>query len=65
MLRIAIAGCGKIAEQHVQAIHRIPDCMIVALCDREWLMAKQLGERFGIATHAPLVGFTRLVALVR
>jgi len=49
MLRVAIVGCGKIADQHVQAIGRISDCQIVALCDRELLMAKQLGERFGIA----------------
>jgi predicted dehydrogenase len=49
MLRIAIVGCGKVADQHVQAIHRIPACEIVALCDRELLLAKQLGERFGIA----------------
>src|SRR6266446_7357993 len=46
MLRIAIVGCGKVADQHVHAIHRIDDCRIVALCDRELLMAKQLGERF-------------------
>ena len=49
MLKIAIVGCGKIADQHVLAIHRIPDCRIVAVCDRELLMAKQLGERFGIS----------------
>ena len=49
MLRIAIVGCGKVADQHVQAIHRIADCEIVALCDRELLMAKQLGERFGVS----------------
>jgi predicted dehydrogenase len=48
MLRIAIVGCGKIADQHVQAIRRIPDCIIVGLCDRELLMARQLAERFGI-----------------
>lgn len=48
MLRVAIVGCGKIADQHVQAIHRIPDCRIVSLCDRELLMARQLGERFGV-----------------
>ena len=48
MLRVAIVGCGKVADQHVHAIHRIPDCSIVALCDRELLMAKQLGERFGV-----------------
>jgi predicted dehydrogenase len=49
MLRIAIIGCGKVADQHVHAIRRISGCEIVALCDRELLMAKQLGERFGIS----------------
>jgi len=49
MLKIAIVGCGKVADQHMQAIHRIPDCRIVGLCDREFLMAKQLGERSGVA----------------
>lgn len=48
MLRVAIVGCGKIADQHVHAIRRIPDCRIVSLCDRELLMARQLGERVGI-----------------
>ena len=48
MLKIAIIGCGKVADQHVQAIHRIPDCSLVAVCDRELLMARQLGERHGI-----------------
>lgn len=49
MLKIAIVGCGKIADQHVSAIHRIPDCRIVAACDRELLMARQLAERFGVS----------------
>jgi predicted dehydrogenase len=48
-LRVALIGCGKIADQHALAIRRIPDCQIVSLCDRELLMAKQLGERFGIS----------------
>ena len=49
MLRIAIIGCGKIADQHVLACRRVAGCEVVALCDREALMARQLGERFGIA----------------
>jgi predicted dehydrogenase len=49
MLTIAIVGCGKVADQHVQAIHRISDCKIVSVCDRELLMAKQLGGRFGVS----------------
>jgi len=48
MLKIAFVGCGKVADQHVQAVHRIPDCQIVAVCDRELLMAGQLAERAGI-----------------
>lgn len=49
MLKIAIIGCGKIADQHVLAIRRIPEIGIVAVCDQELLMAKQLAERFGIS----------------
>jgi predicted dehydrogenase len=49
LLRVAIVGCGKVADQHVQAIHRIPDCRVVAVCDRELLMAKQLGERLSVS----------------
>ncbi|HXB59460.1 MAG TPA: Gfo/Idh/MocA family oxidoreductase [Candidatus Acidoferrales bacterium] len=48
-LRIAIIGCGKIADQHIAAIRRIPGCEVVAACDREELMARQLAERFKVA----------------
>jgi len=49
MVRVAIVGCGRIADQHVQAVHRIPGSRIVAVCDHEPLMARQLAGRFGIA----------------
>ncbi|MCI0540290.1 MAG: Gfo/Idh/MocA family oxidoreductase [Verrucomicrobiales bacterium] len=49
MLKVAIVGCGKIADQHLLAIRRIPDCELVGVCDREVLMARQLGERFGVS----------------
>src|SRR5437868_989988 len=48
MLRVAIVGCGKVADQHVQAILRIADCNIVSACDQERLMAEQLAERFHV-----------------
>jgi len=48
MLRVAIVGCGKIADAHAAQIQRIKDCEIVAVCDRELLMAKQLSDRFPI-----------------
>ncbi|MGA8873344.1 MAG: Gfo/Idh/MocA family oxidoreductase [Candidatus Acidiferrales bacterium] len=48
MLKIAIIGCGKIADGHAAAVQTIGDCEIVGVCDREPLMAKQLSERFPI-----------------
>jgi predicted dehydrogenase len=51
MLKVAIVGCGKIADAHAAAIRRIDGCEIVAVCDRELLMARQLAERFGIGRY--------------
>jgi predicted dehydrogenase len=51
MLRIAIVGCGKIADSHAFQIQRIADCEIVGACDQESLMAKQLCERFGVQRY--------------
>ena len=51
MLRVAIIGCGKIADSHAAQIQRIADCEIVGVCDREELMARQLYERFPIKQH--------------
>jgi len=48
MLKVAIVGCGKIADSHAAQIQRIQGCEIVAVCDREPLMAKQLHDRFPI-----------------
>jgi predicted dehydrogenase len=45
MLKIAIIGCGKIADAHAAQIRRIKGCELVAVCDREELMARQLSER--------------------
>jgi predicted dehydrogenase len=48
MLRVAIVGCGKIADQHAEFIVHTPGCQIVGVCDREELMAKQLQERLNV-----------------
>ncbi len=47
-LRVAIVGCGKIADGHVGEIRRVPGATIVGVCDREPLMAEQLAMRMGI-----------------
>ena len=51
MLRVAIIGCGKIADSHAEQIKRVDGSAIVAACDREPLMAKQLADRFGAEAH--------------
>ena len=51
MLKVAIVGCGKIADAHASQIQRIKGCEIVGVCDREPLMARQLYERFPVKQH--------------
>lgn len=51
MLRVAIVGCGKIADSHASQIQRIKGCEIAAVCDREPLMARQLAQRFVVQNY--------------
>src|ERR1700723_4664863 len=51
MLKVAIVGCGKIADSHAMQIQRIDNCEIAAVCYREPLMAKQLYERFPVKSY--------------
>src|SRR5215510_5312955 len=51
MLKVAIVGCGKIADTHASQIRRIKGCEIVGVCDRDPLMARQLYERFPIKRY--------------
>ena len=46
MLRIAIVGCGKIADAHASQIKRIKGAKIVAAFDSEKLMASQFCKRY-------------------
>ena len=48
ILRIAIVGCGKIADAHVEEIRKIPSVQLVAACDLEPIMAEQLAVRYSI-----------------
>jgi predicted dehydrogenase len=51
MLKVAIVGCGRIADAHASQILRVGGCEIVAVCDSELLMAKQLCERFPVKRY--------------
>jgi predicted dehydrogenase len=48
-LTVALVGCGKIADGHVEEIQKMPErARVVAVCDRELLMAEQMATRYGI-----------------
>src|SRR5438046_2602543 len=51
MLKVAIVGCGKIADAHAAQIQRLEGCEIVGVYDREPLMAKQFYERFSVKRY--------------
>lgn len=59
-LRVAIVGCGKIADGHVGELQKMRDAEIVGVCDLEILMAEQLAARFGIGHYTD--DFARLLA---
>ncbi len=50
-LRVAIVGCGQIADGHISEIQKLKSAELVALCDREPLMAEQAALRHGVAQH--------------
>jgi predicted dehydrogenase len=47
-LKVAIVGCGKIADAHVEEIRKIPTAELVAVCDIEPIMAEQLALRYAV-----------------
>jgi len=51
MIKVGLIGCGKMADNHANAIQRIPGAEISAVCDSEPLMAQDMSERFSIANH--------------
>jgi predicted dehydrogenase len=49
-LKIAIVGCGKIADGHIEEIQKMPAAAtVVAVADLEILMAEQIAVRYGVA----------------
>lgn len=46
--RVAIVGCGMIADQHADQLQFLHGCELAAVCDTDELMARQLAERFRV-----------------
>lgn len=50
-IRSVILGCGKVADDHAEAIRFNERAELVACCDLEPLMAEQLATRYSIPDH--------------
>ncbi len=55
-LRVGIVGCGKIADGHAEVLEHLPGARLMAVCDREVLLAEQLAVRFGVSAWYGDVG---------
>src|SRR5512138_2140265 len=63
-IKVALVGCGKIADGHVEEIQKMPErAQVVAVCDRERLMAEQLATRYAIPQYYD--DFHRMLATER
>lgn len=47
-LRVALVGCGQIADAHLGEIRRLPQAELVAVCDAHRDLALQAGARFEV-----------------
>lgn len=51
-LKVAIVGCGKIADGHVEQVQKLSSlARMVAVCDLELLMAEQLARRYDVPAY--------------
>ncbi|NLW74698.1 MAG: Gfo/Idh/MocA family oxidoreductase [Clostridiales bacterium] len=47
-IRVGIVGMGYIGESHIDAVRRIGDCVITAVADTNYELAKAKAEKYGI-----------------
>lgn len=47
-LRVAVVGCGQIADAHLGEVRKIRTAEVVAVCDSYPELARQAAERFGV-----------------
>ena len=47
-IRVAVVGCGRISRNHLEAIDKIADLELAAVCDVIADRAREAGERYGV-----------------
>jgi predicted dehydrogenase len=51
ILRVALVGCGQIADAHLQEIAKVPQARVVATCDSLRDLAMQAAARFDVPAY--------------
>lgn len=51
-IRVALVGCGRISRNHFEAMAKLPDLQLVAVCDSEAERARAAGEAHGVPWFA-------------
>src|SRR5947209_3420949 len=46
--KVALVGCGQIADAHLQEVRKVAGAELVAVCDRHAELAGQAAARFGV-----------------
>ncbi len=50
-IRFAIIGCGRVAGNHLAALHKIPDAQLVAVCDLVEERASKYGKEYDVPAY--------------
>ena len=50
-LGVGLVGAGVIARRHMLAVNRLPDCRVVAICDKDERRAATVAHEWGIDRH--------------
>ena len=53
-VRVALVGCGRISKNHLEAIAKVPELELVAVCDTVVERARAVGEVYGVPAFASL-----------
>jgi predicted dehydrogenase len=51
MKTIALVGCGRISERHLQVLHQIPELKLVGVCDLQPERARTVGEAWQVPAY--------------
>jgi len=51
-LKIGVIGAGSWGKNHLRVFSKLPEAKLVAVCDKDGVKAKELGEKYGITRYS-------------